>query len=195
MRTIPISVLTNVLSRVYELYLKYEKDEYVEDVFGRAELEIITAQSVFAALGNNGHNKDFNRKNNNNNNNKGLVGKTFDMLNPFAPSQKEIAMPPDYYELIIESGFNAYFLVNMFLENKKKADKDKSVMLRSSVIDDEEMNEYINEFAREENSGNLQSLLKGNIFGELTTLGGALFQAGKSAMKELHTAAAKKIGS
>lgn len=56
---------------------------------------------------------------------------------------------------------------------------------------DQEMNEYLNEFAREESGNNLQSLLKGNLLGELTNFGGALLQAGKGALKELQSAAVK----
>ena len=35
MRTIPLSVLTNNITRIFELYTKYEKDGYTEDLFNR----------------------------------------------------------------------------------------------------------------------------------------------------------------
>lgn len=61
---------------------------------------------------------------------------------------------PDYYEMIIESGFHIYSLVTMYLETKKNTD---------SLDEDDEMNDYLKEFKREETT--LKSTFQKSIFG------------------------------
>lgn len=132
MRTIPLSVLTDNLARIYQLYQKYEKD-YVESIFNRADEEI------------------------------------------------DLKKPEEYSELIIENGFNLYILVNLFLENKKIIDEE-----------DDEIQEYIDEFAKEEEEGGLVGLLKNNILFDISKMGTAFLGIGMGALKDIYNKALNK---
>lgn len=90
MRIIPLNILTKNLTRIYQLFKKYEKSEYKISIFNR--------------------------------------------INEPIDNKK----PCEYYELIIENGFNIYILVNLFLESKKVNEND----------DDDEIKDYINEFEK-----------------------------------------------
>ncbi|KRX05202.1 hypothetical protein PPERSA_06836 [Pseudocohnilembus persalinus] len=76
-------------------------------------------------------------------------------------------MNEEYHELIIENGFLIYTLVNLYLENYKIDQQEE---------EDDEMNEYLNEFKREQEEKGLFG--KDNIFGQLVSLGDGLVQAG-----------------
>ena len=89
MRIIPLNILTKNITKIYQLFKKYEKSQYTINLFGRVNEEI------------------------------------------------DLKKPEDYYELIIENGFNIYILVNLFLENKKIITEN-----------DDEIKDYINEFEK-----------------------------------------------
>jgi len=72
------------------------------------------------------------------------------MNKEYDPSRKE------YFEFIIENGFNIYILINLFLDNK-----------RQDNTEDDELNEFIRQFPED----NASKLLKNNPLGELTKLG------------------------
>ena len=115
MRSIPLSVLTNNLAQIYELYKKvYKNGEY-----------------TLAA---------------------------FNHMNEEFDESKE---PREYYELIIENGFNIYILINLFLDNSNKHES----------AEDEELNEFIKQFPED----NVSQLFKNSVFGEVTKLGKSLF--------------------
>lgn len=77
--------------------------------------------------------------------------------------------------MIIENGFNLYILVNLFLENKKAVDED-----------DDEIKEFFDEFAKEEEEGGLKGLLKNNILVDLSKVGTAFLGLGFGALKDAY---------
>ena len=75
--------------------------------------------------------------------------------------------PNDYYELILENGFNIFVLMQLFLSNRKA---------KELLYEDSEMSEVLNEFFNEDKDDNdgLQALFNGKLFGEIANLGGNL---------------------
>ena len=130
-RTIPLTVLINNLTRINQLFDKYEQNQYTIDVFKRAE-------------------EDF---------------------DPEKPDK-----PNDYYELILENGFNIFVLMQLFLSNRKA---------KELLYEDSEMSEVLNEFFNEEEDDNdgLQALFNGKLFGEIANLGGNLINKIKDQIK------------
>ena len=109
-RAIPLRILTNNLTKIYELYQKlYKNGDYTEDVFGHHEVE------------------------------------GFDSTKP-----------SEYYEFIIENGFNIFILINIFLDQSKDRD-DKE--------DDNELEEFMEKDHMKDQN------LFGGVFKEFSKLG------------------------
>ena len=117
-RSIPLSVLTNNLRRIYQLFERFEKEEYREELFKRYEKDI---------------------------------------------EEGGQAKEEEYYELIIENGFYIYLLMQYFLSNKKA---------KAMLYEDQEMNDVLNEFGDQKDGNEIEGLLKNNILGEFSKLGG-----------------------
>mmetsp|Transcript_38694 Transcript_38694/g.34399 ORF Transcript_38694/g.34399 Transcript_38694/m.34399 type:complete len:235 (-) Transcript_38694:1403-2107(-) len=83
-------------------------------------------------------------------------------IKEYKPSKSE------YYELIIENGFNLFILINMFLDSKKK-----------DTAEDEELNEFRREFSE----GKGPKLLNEGVFGEVTQLTKSLAKSVFSVVK------------
>jgi len=86
-----------------------------------------------------------------------------------------LTKPEEYSELIIENGFSLYILVNLFLENKKAVSEE-----------DDELQEYIEEFANVEQDDGLTGLLKNNILFDLSKMGTAFLGMGMGALKDIY---------
>ena len=84
--------------------------------------------------------------------------------------------PNDYYELILENGFNIFVLMQLFLSNRKA---------KELLYEDSEMSEVLNEFFNEDKDDNdgLQALFNGKLFGEIANLGGNLINKIKDQIK------------
>jgi hypothetical protein len=95
----------------------------------------------------------------------------------------DVEKEDDYYELILETGFSIYNLMQMFLASKKgKVNTHYFIILQEILYEDIDMREVLDELEVKLKD---KSLFEGSILGELSNLASTLMSTGFGALNKM----------